>query len=115
MMRPIRTARVWWHEVLGVVGVIEDITATVRSRRAVNAENKKLATAERTTALRQARQGCTHSPACPLATAPDRQRAAVVYEDDHFSYLCNGLVLSIEAIKAPDYPPTGLHEKESTL
>ncbi|ATL88760.1 DUF5999 family protein [Streptomyces malaysiensis] len=110
MRRLIHTVRTWWGEVLGVVCVVEDITATVRSLRASSAENKELAAAERTVALRQARQGCTHSPACPPTNAPDRQKAAVVYEDAQFTYLCNGIVLSI---KAPDYPSFVLPETEA--
>ncbi|MBU3865542.1 hypothetical protein KN815_16090 [Streptomyces sp. 4503] len=111
MRRLFHTVRTWWGEVLGVVCVVEDVTATMRSRRAISAENKQMAASERTAALRQARQGCTHSPACPPTDAPDRQKAVVVYEDAQFTYLCNGIVLSI---KAPDYPSfTVLPETEA--
>lgn len=113
MMHPIRTARAWWGEILGVACVVGDIQATVRSFRATRASNKELGGTRRTAALVDARRGCAHLTACPPATAPDRQKAEVVYEDDHFTYLCNGLVLSI---KAPDFPPstTVLPEKERT-
>lgn len=37
---------------------------------------------------------CTHRPPCPLATAPDRDRAeiVVVQPEQGWSLLCNGIV-----------------------
>ncbi|MBV9025216.1 MAG: hypothetical protein JO362_15815 [Streptomycetaceae bacterium] len=102
----------WWDDVLGAAAVVEDAVATVRSHRLTKAQNQKLAATERAAALVKARQGCTHLPPCPSATAPDRTKAAEVYADEVCVYLCNGIVLSI---KAPDYPPsTVLPEKEAT-
>jgi hypothetical protein len=106
MMHPIRTARALCQEVLGIACVLDDVRATVRSFRATKAETKKLAAADRTAELAAARRGCTHSPACPLATAEDRGRAETVYRDGQFTYLCNGLVLSTPVV--PDVVPCSL-------
>jgi hypothetical protein len=103
---------------LGAVGVVEDIVATVRSRRLIKADNEQLAASARNTALAEARRGCTHLPACPPADAPDRMKAAEVWADDACVYLCNGLVLSARETQAPDSPSglyTAMPEKESTL
>jgi hypothetical protein len=107
MAHPIRTARTWWQTILGLACVLDDIQATVRSRRTTKAANKALADTPRTRALKAARAGCRHVPACPPATAEDRQKAATVYADDVFTYLCNGLVTST-AERVPDFPPAGL-------
>ncbi|MFG2176937.1 hypothetical protein ACGFMO_37185 [Streptomyces niveus] len=107
----------WWGDALGAYGVIEDIVATVRSRRLTKSDTEQLAASARNIALAKARQGCTHSPKCPAAGAPDRMKAAEVWSDDACVYLCNGLVLAATAIQAPD-SPSGLFaptpEKEST-
>ena len=38
---------------------------------------------------------CTHSPACPAASAPDHDAAAVLsrHSEQGWSLLCNGVVL----------------------
>ncbi|MFC7933079.1 hypothetical protein [Streptomyces cinereoruber] len=103
---------------LGAVGVVEDAVATVRSRRLITADNKELAASARNAALAEARQGCTHTPQCPPAAAPDRMKAVEVWSDDACVYLCNGLVLAARETQAPDSPSslyTAMPEKETTL
>lgn len=104
---------------LGAVGVVEDVVATVRSRRLIKADNEQLAASARNAALAEARRGCTHSPTCPPAAAPGRMKAVEVWADDACVYLCNGLVLAARETQAPD-SPSGLYtamptEKETTL
>lgn len=108
MIRIMRVARLWWDEVLSVVWVADDVTSTIRTNRLVKAETKQLTTSARTRALTEARKGCTHMPLCPSASAPDRTKAFEIYADDACVYLCNGLVLSTRALKAPD-TASGLH------
>ncbi|GAA1377194.1 hypothetical protein ACFPK5_00395 [Streptomyces beijiangensis] len=126
MIHPIRTVRsLWekasrgavagWNRALGIVGVISDIKATISNRRATRAENKQLATTARTVALTKARTGCTHLPPCPPATAQDRTKAAEVYADDSFVYLCNGIVLSIKTPNSPFGLTIPTPAKETTL
>lgn len=117
MRNPVRPLLVWWGQALGAVGIVEDVVSTVRDRRLTKANSEQLATSARNTALAKARQGCTHTPPCPPAAAPDRTKAAEVWADDACVYLCNGLVLAAKAIKAPDslsglYTP--MREKENT-
>ncbi|MEV7840564.1 hypothetical protein AB0O77_25565 [Streptomyces albidoflavus] len=103
---------------LGVIGIVEDIVATTRSHRLTRADDKQLAASARNTALAEARRGCTHSPACPPAAAPDRMKAVEVWADDACVYLCNGLILATRETQAPDSPSslyTAMPEKESTL
>lgn len=117
-VRPLlRPLLLWWGEVLGVVGIVEDVASTVRDRRLTNADTEQLTASARNTALAKARQGCTHTPECPPASAPDRTTAAEIFADDACVYLCNGLVLALKAVKAPDslsglYTP--MREKERT-
>ncbi|MGW6412174.1 DUF5999 family protein [Streptomyces vinaceus] len=106
MKRLMESAHRWWDEVLGIACNVGDITASVRSHRATKAQNELLAESPRTLALAEARRGCNHQPPCPPATAADRQQAEVVYQDEHFAYLCNGLTLSAATRSVPDYPPT---------
>ena len=102
MRNPIRPLLMWWGQALGAIGIVEDVVSTVRDRRLTKAETEQLATSPRNTALAEARQGCTHSPRCPSATALDRTKAVEVWADDACVYLCNGLVLAAKEIKAPD-------------
>ncbi|MFE2749624.1 DUF5999 family protein [Streptomyces scopuliridis] len=118
MMHLLRTAHTWWEGILGAAGVVEDVVTIVRDRRLTKADNKQLAASERMTALAKARQGCTHTPPCPPASAPDRTKAAEVWSDDACVYLCNGLVLATKEIQAPDSPSglyTPMPERETTL
>jgi hypothetical protein len=92
---PVHVIRGWWEELLGFSSVIGDVRQTLRDHRVTRAGDMELVSTERAAALRAARSGCTHSPACPPATAPHRQSAAVVFRDDRFIYLCNGLTLSV--------------------
>ncbi|WP_330294085.1 hypothetical protein [Streptomyces sp. NBC_00576] len=102
MRNPVRPLLIWWGQALGVVGIVEDVLTTVRDRRLTKADSERLPATARNTALAEARKGCTHSPTCPPAAAPDRTRAAEVWSDDACVYLCNGLVLATKAYKAPD-------------
>lgn len=113
MRNPLRPLLGWWGSALGTFGVVEDVVATIRDRRLTKADNEQLAASARNIALAKARQGCTHTPPCPPACAPDRTRAAEVWSDNACVYLCNGIVLSI---KAPDFPSFDftLPEKEAT-
>lgn len=108
----------WWGQALGATGVVEDAITTVRDRRLVKAANEMVAASERVAALATARKGCTHAPQCPPASAPDRTKAVEVWSDDACIYLCNGLVLAVKEIQAPD-SPSGLYtpapERERTL
>lgn len=107
-LRPLLTL---WGNALGVAGVVEDVAATVRSHRQTKARAEELAGSERAEALAKAREGCTHTPLCPSRSAPDRTEAVEIWADDACVYLCNGLVLSTKAIKAPD-SPSGLYTPE---
>ncbi|MFJ2561335.1 MULTISPECIES: hypothetical protein [unclassified Streptomyces] len=122
MRNPLHPLLGWWSHTLGVtlgaVGVVEDVVATVRSHRLTKADNKRLAISARNVALAEARWGCTHSPTCPPAAAPDRMKAVEVWADDACVYLCNGLVLAARETWAPDSPSglyTPMPEKETTL
>jgi len=114
MIGPIRAARAWREQILGIACVVSDVRQTVRSYRATQVQNKALASTERSAALREARQGCTHSPACPSATSAARQQAQVVYRDDQFLYLCNGLTLSARD-HIPDFLPPALDEANTKI
>lgn len=117
MRNPVRPLLLWWGQALGAVGIVEDVLTTVRDRRLTKTGSEQLTTSARNTALAEARRGCTHTPPCPPAAAPDRTRAAEVWADDACVYLCNGLVLAAKTIQAPD-SPSGLYiptpEKERT-
>ncbi|MFM9449139.1 DUF5999 family protein [Streptomyces acidiscabies] len=100
----IRALRGWWNDVLGAACVVEDVVSTVRSHRLTTARTRTILSSDRATALITARQGCTHTPPCPPAGAPDRTKAAEIYADASCIYLCNGIVLSASALTAPDSP-----------
>ncbi|MFM9735203.1 DUF5999 family protein [Streptomyces niveiscabiei] len=100
----VRALRGWWNDVLGAACVVEDVVSTVRSRRLTTVRTRTILSSDRATALLKARQGCTHTPQCPPAGAPDRTKAAEIYADDSCIYLCNGIVLSTSALAAPDSP-----------
>jgi hypothetical protein len=122
MRNPLRPLLGWWSHTLGVtlgvVGVVEDAVATARNHRLTKADSKQLAASARNIALAEARQGCTHSPKCPPAAAPDRTKAVEVWSDNACVYLCNGLVFAARETQAPDSPSglyTPMPEKETTL
>ncbi|MFF4647471.1 hypothetical protein [Streptomyces sp. NPDC001389] len=105
LLRPLAG---WWGHALGAAGVVEDALATVRDRRLTRAADEQLTTSARAAALAQARQGCTHNPPCPPASAPNRTAAAEAFSDAACIYLCNGLILATRQLQAPD-APSGLY------
>ncbi|WP_018570106.1 hypothetical protein [Streptomyces sp. PsTaAH-124] len=113
----LRALRGLWDDVLGAACVVEDVVSTLRNHRLTKAETKQLTASERSSALAEARQGCTHTPTCPPSSAPGRTAAAEIWSDDSCVYLCNGLVLSTkETPRAPDSPSslcTPTPQKES--
>ncbi|WP_327359880.1 hypothetical protein [Streptomyces sp. NBC_01304] len=115
MIHPIRATRAAiqrvraaYERALGIAYLVGDVWIALRVRRLRKARTAELAGAERTAVFAAIRKGCPHTPTCPPASGPDRAKAAEVYADKAFTYLCNGLVLNIQ-------PPDSLSGFDATM